>query len=68
MLACKSGLTIPSSELPAGGREAPQSQRELLSVPTALEKRSRTRTPQLQPTKPWGAEWVSKGELRHPAT
>lgn len=67
MLACKSGLTMPSPELPAGGCGAPQSQRELLSVPAALVKRSRTRIPQPHPTKPWGAEWVRKCELRHPA-
>lgn len=67
MLACKSGLTVPSPELPAGGCGAPQSQRELLSVPAALIKKSRTRIPQPQPTKPWGAEWARKCELRHPA-
>lgn len=67
MLACKSALTIPSPELPAGGCGAPQSLRELLSVPAALIKRSTTRTPQAQPAKPWGTEWARKCELRHPA-
>lgn len=67
MLACKSALTIPSPELPAGGCGAPQPRRELLSMPEALIKRSGTGTPQPQHTKPWGTECIMKCELGHPA-